>query len=142
MSRRFNGNHNTGSSSANPIVVAGLNLALSYENAAIDRLEKRISETVVPEVKEKLKGHLQNTKEQQHRLRQRIEAIGGFMQPTSEKGKLPIPEPPSTLKMMIENNRSDEEREVWESLNDLIIERAEAIMYKGGIQALESAEGR
>ena len=38
---------------------------------------------------------------------------------------------------MIENNSSDEEREVWESLNDLIIERAEAIMYKGGIQALE-----
>ena len=59
------------------------------------------------------------------------------MQPTSEKGKLSIPEPPSTLKMMIENNSSDEEREVWESLNDLIIERAEAIMYKGGIQALE-----
>ena len=137
MSRRFNGNHNTGSSSANPIVVAGLNLVLSYENAAIDRLENRISETVVPEVKEKLKCHLQNTKEQQHRLRQRIEVIGGFMQATSEKGKLPIPEPPSTLKMMIENNSSDEEREVWESLNDLIIERAEAIMYKGGIQALE-----
>ena len=39
--------------------------------------------------------------------------------------------------MMIENNSSDEEREVWESLNDLIIERAEAIMYKGGIQASE-----
>lgn len=64
MSRRFNGNHNTGSSSANPIVVAGLNLVLSYENAAIGRLEKRISETVVPVVKEKLKGHLHNTKEQ------------------------------------------------------------------------------
>ena len=30
-----------------------------------------------------------------------------------------------------------EEREVLESLNDLIVERAEAIMYKGGIQALE-----
>jgi ferritin-like metal-binding protein YciE len=137
MSPRFNGNHSLGSSSANPIIVAGLNLALSYENAAIDRLEKRISETVVPEVREKLKRHLLSTKEQQDRLKQRIEAIGGFMQPTSEKGKLPIPEPPSTLKMMIENNSSNEEREVWESLNDLIIERAEAIMYKGGIQALE-----
>src|SRR5437867_8356313 len=137
MSPRFNANHNLGSSLANPIIVAGLNLALSYENAAIDRLEKRISETIVPEVKEKLKHHFQNTKEQQDRLKQRIEAIGGFMQPTSEKGKLPIPEPPSTLKMMIENNSSNEEREVWESLNDLIIERAEAIMYKGGIQALE-----
>jgi hypothetical protein len=38
---------------------------------------------------------------------------------------------------MIESNSSDKEREVWESLNDLIIERAEAIMYRGGIQALE-----
>jgi len=137
MSRRFNGIHSLGSSSENPVIVAGLNLALSYENAAIDRLEKRISKTVVPEVKEKLKHHLVNTKAQQDRLKQRIEAIGGFMQPTSEKGKLPIPEPPSILKTMIENNSSNAEREVWESLNDLIIERAEAIMYKGGIQALE-----
>jgi bacterioferritin (cytochrome b1) len=39
--------------------------------------------------------------------------------------------------MMIKNNSSDKEREVWESLNDLIVERAEAIMYRGGIQALE-----
>ena len=39
--------------------------------------------------------------------------------------------------MMIESNSSDKEREVWESLTDLIIERAEAIMYKGGIQARE-----
>jgi ferritin-like metal-binding protein YciE len=38
---------------------------------------------------------------------------------------------------MIESSSSKKEREVWESLNDLIIERAEAIMYKGGIQALE-----
>ena len=38
---------------------------------------------------------------------------------------------------MIESSGSEKEKEVWESLNDLIIERAEAIMYKGGIQALE-----
>ena len=54
---------------------------------------------------------------------QRIEAIGGFMQPTSEKGKLPIPEPPSTLKMMIENN-SQIKKEIWESLNDSRIEKS------------------
>jgi ferritin-like metal-binding protein YciE len=137
MSPQISTNHKLGTSSENPIIAAGLNLALSYENATIDRLEKRISETIVPEVKEKLKQHLQNTKGQQDRLKQRIGAMGGFMQPTSEKGRLPIPEPPLTLKMMIENSSSHEEREVWESLNDLIIERAEAIMYKGGIQALE-----
>jgi hypothetical protein len=63
--------------------------------------------------------------------------MGMGMEPISEKGRLPIPEPPQNLKIMIESNSSDKEREVWESLNDLIIERAETIMYRGGIQALE-----
>jgi ferritin-like metal-binding protein YciE len=125
------------SAAANVIAITGLNLALSYENAAVDRLEKRLSESIVPEVKEKIKRHLEQTKEQQERLKQRIKALGSGMEPISEKGQLPIPEPPQKLKIMIESTSSDKEREVWESLNDLIIERAEAIMYKGGIQALE-----
>jgi len=124
-------------SSKNPIAIAGLSLALSYENAAIERLDKRISESIVPEVKEKIKRHLEQTKEQQERLKERIKTLGGGMEPTSEKGQLPIPQPPHKLKMMIESSSSEKEKEVWESLNDLIIERAEAIMYKGGIQALE-----
>src|ERR671930_633388 len=129
--------YNNSSSSANAISVAGLSLALSYENAAIDRLEKRLQESIVPEVKQKIKHHLQQTKEQQQRLKDRINALGGGMEPISEKGRLPIPEPPQNLKIMIESNSSDKEREVWESLNDLIIERTETIMYRGGIQALE-----
>jgi ferritin-like metal-binding protein YciE len=124
---------------ANFIAITGLNLALSYENAAVDRLEKRLSESIVPEVKEKLKRHLDQTREQQERLKERIKALGGGvgMEPISEKGHLPIPQPPQRLKIMIESSSSDKEREVWESLNDLIVERAESIMYKGGIQALE-----
>jgi ferritin-like metal-binding protein YciE len=132
MSRQLDDNSY---SPANAIAVAGLNLALSYENAAVDRLEKRLSESIVPEVKEKIRRHLDQTKQQQERLRERIKALG--MEPISEKGKLPIPEPPQNLKIMIESKSSDREREVWESLNDLIIERAETIMYRGGIQALE-----
>jgi ferritin-like metal-binding protein YciE len=124
-------------SSANAIAVAGLNLALSYENAAVDRLEKRLSESIVPEVKQKIIHHLDQTKNQQERLRERIKVLGMGMQPTSDKGRLPIPEPPQKLKMMIESSSSDKEREVWESLNDLIVERAEAIMYRGGIEALQ-----
>jgi ferritin-like metal-binding protein YciE len=124
-------------SSANAIAVVGLNLALSYENAAVDRLEKRFSQSIVPEVKQKIKLHLDQTKQQQERLRERIKVLGMGMEPISEKGRLPIPEPPQNLKMMIKNNSSDKEREVWESLNDLIVERAEIIMYRGGIQALE-----
>jgi ferritin-like metal-binding protein YciE len=117
------------------IAVSGLNLALSYENAAIDRLENRLSECIVPEVKEKIKHHLAQTREQQKRLQERIRALGGEI--TSEKGHLPIPGPPQSIKVLIESSSTDNEREVWESLNDLIIEKAEAIMYRGGIQALE-----
>ena len=58
-------------------------------------------------------------------------------EPITESGRLPIPEPPQSLKSMIESGSSTNEREVWELLNDLIIEKAEAIMYQGGIQALE-----
>jgi ferritin-like metal-binding protein YciE len=134
MSSDYNNIH---TSAADAIAIAGLNLALSYENAAVDRLEKRLSESIVPEVKEKLKRHLEQTKEQQERLKERIKVLGGGTEPISEKGQLPIPEPPQKLKIMIESSSSDKEREVWESLNDLIIERAEAIMYRGGIQALE-----
>ena len=117
------------------IAIAGLNLALSYENAAVDRLEKRLSECIIPEVKEKIKHHLLQTKEQQAHLQERIRALGGEITP--EKGHLPVPEPPQSLKALIESHTTDREREVWESLNDLIVERAEAIMYRGGIQALE-----
>ena len=134
MSRQLDDNSY---SSANAIAVAGLNLALSFENASVERLEKRLSESIVPEVKQKILHHLDQTKKQQERLRERIRVLGTGMPPTYEKGRLPIPEPPHKLKMMIESSSSDMEREVWESLNDLIIERAEAIMYRGGIQALQ-----
>jgi ferritin-like metal-binding protein YciE len=134
MSRQSDDNNY---SSANVIAVAGLNLALSFENAAVDRLEKRLSESIVPEVKQKIIHHLDQTKRQQERLMERIKVLGMGMEPTSEKGTLPIPEPPQKLKMMIESSSSDKEREVWESLNDLIVERAEAIMYRGGIEALQ-----
>ncbi|HEY7082984.1 MAG TPA: DUF892 family protein [Nitrososphaeraceae archaeon] len=117
------------------IALAGLNLALSYENAAVKRLEKRISETIDEELKERLDRHLVQTREQQGRLKDSIKTMGG--EPITDSGRLPIPEPPQSLKSMIEGGSSPNEREVWESINDLIIEKAEAIMYQGGIQALE-----
>jgi Domain of unknown function (DUF892) len=115
--------------------VVGLTLALSYENAAVDRLERRLSESIIPEVREKLNRHLVQTREQQERLKERIRALGG--EPISERGRLAIPEPPQSLKSMIDIQSTANEKEVWEELNDLIIERAEAIMHEGGIQALE-----
>lgn len=43
--------------------IAGFNLALSYENVAVDRLEKRFSGSIDLEVKEKLSRHLVQTRE-------------------------------------------------------------------------------
>ena len=53
---------NNSYSSANVIAIVGLNLALSYENATVDRLEKRVAESIIPEVKEKIKRHLEQLK--------------------------------------------------------------------------------
>ena len=66
--------NNSSDSSANAIAIVGLNLALSYENAAVDRLEKRVAESIIPEGKEKIKRHLEHTKQQQERLKERIKA--------------------------------------------------------------------
>jgi ferritin-like metal-binding protein YciE len=144
----------------NITAIYGLNLALSYENASIDRLEQRLSECTVPEMKKNLVRHMKETREQQIRLIHEIEVlIGGIkdpalttgesgnsaslieshaatLGPTNEKGRLPIPEPPAYLKAVMDAVGTDSERDVWESVNDLIIERAETIMYRAGIDAL------
>ena len=44
------------------------NSVLSMENAACKRLEKRINEVSLPEAKQQLQHHLEETKEQQKRL--------------------------------------------------------------------------
>jgi ferritin-like metal-binding protein YciE len=144
----------------NITTIYGLNLALSYENASVDRLEQRLSQCSVIEVRKALERHLKETREQQNRLRKRIEVLSGgvagigggggksdnavlvesdgdTMKPTNEKGRLPIPEPPASLKAIMDSVGTDSERDVWESVNDLIVEKAETIMYKAGIDALK-----
>jgi hypothetical protein len=54
------------------------------ENAAADRMEKRLSESIDPEVKEKINRHLAQTREQQDRLKLTIRALGG--EPLIENG--------------------------------------------------------
>jgi ferritin-like metal-binding protein YciE len=146
----------------NITTIYGLNLALSYENAAADRLEQRLSQCKVPEIKKNLERHLRQTNEQQKRLRQRIYVLaantvdytdvdGGkngpamlsssnLLKATDEKGHLPVPEPPVSIKMIMDAVGTESEREVWESVNDLIVERAEVVMYRAGIDALQLLE--
>ena len=49
-----------------------LNGALAMENAGIERLQTRISETIVPEAKQKMQHHLEESKVHVERLNQLI----------------------------------------------------------------------
>lgn len=144
MSRSRKGKHDSGMDFGKKVTaIYGLNLALSYENAAAERLEQRASQCIVQEVKKNLERHLKQTRGQQERLKERIQALaaGGdssdAMTPTAESGRLPVPEPPRSFRNIMDEVGTEREMEVWESVNDLIVEKAEAVMYRAGIQALE-----
>ena len=63
-----------------------LNKVLSAENAAIERLEKRIQETPMEDSKKILQQHLQEEKEQQKRLQNLISTYG--KKPTDSKADI------------------------------------------------------
>jgi ferritin-like metal-binding protein YciE len=63
-----------------------LNEILSAENAAIERLERRILETSIQDSKKLLQQHLQEEKEQQRRLKDLISAYG--KKPTDSKADI------------------------------------------------------
>lgn len=63
-----------------------LNEVLSVENAAIERLERRIQETAIQDSKKILQQHLQEEKEQQRRLVDLISTYG--KKPTDSKADL------------------------------------------------------
>ena len=72
-----------------------LNETLSIENAAIERLELRIQQTTLEDVKRQLQQHLQETREQQQRLINLIKnrRVGTTFSPTSSKADLPLLNP-------------------------------------------------
>jgi ferritin-like metal-binding protein YciE len=72
-----------------------LNEMLSTENAAVERLESRIQQTTLDDVKRQLQQHLQETREQQQRLINLIKnrGIGTTISPTSAKADLPVLNP-------------------------------------------------
>jgi ferritin-like metal-binding protein YciE len=68
---------------------------LSTENAALERLEWRIQETSLDNLKRQLQQHLQETREQQQRLINLIKnrGVGTTISPTSSKADLPFLNP-------------------------------------------------
>jgi ferritin-like metal-binding protein YciE len=124
-----------------------LNEILSVENAAIERLQSRIQETSLEDIKEKLQHHLQETISQQQRLNNLIKNRGGIA--TSAKADLPILNPKTETTSRVDEmistatttDRQNEEalksivrmkseKELIEIKQDAIIENAEIVSYK------------
>jgi ferritin-like metal-binding protein YciE len=116
-----------------------LNGALAMENAGMERLRTRIDETLLPEARQQMEHHLQESEVHQERLREMITTIGG--KPTEEKMGLPIPEYPQSMVEMMKNTMTKQEWELKRSEEDLINESAEAICYQMLIQKAQMAGG-
>jgi ferritin-like metal-binding protein YciE len=74
-----------------------LNEVLSVENASIDRIQSRIGETSIPNLKARLQRHLEETVKQKNRLERLIKEELRSGEPTKEKAQLRIPSPPKEL---------------------------------------------
>src|SRR5215203_5496938 len=73
---------------ANQKIIQYLNDALAMENAAEDRIQSRLQETIVDDTRMQLQDHLDETRSQKDRLKQIITSHGG--EPTDAKADLPI----------------------------------------------------
>jgi len=108
-----------------------LNEALAIENAAVQRLQSRIKQTKIDNVKQRLQLHLEETRGQQNRLKQLISDLGdgGKSAATKDKAQLPIYTPPKSLTKLVERIMTSAELELKAAKEDAIIENAEIIIY-------------
>jgi ferritin-like metal-binding protein YciE len=108
-----------------------LNEALSIENAAVQRLQSRIKQTRIQNVKQRLQAHLEETKGQQDRLKQLISDLGNGQRnaATKDKAQLPIPTPPKSLTNIFGRMMTSAEYELKAAKEDAIVENAEIILY-------------
>jgi ferritin-like metal-binding protein YciE len=104
-----------------------LNETLSFENAAVSRLQSRIKEIQLEDAKQQLQQHLEVTKEQQNRLKQLITNLGA--RPTNNSGQLPILVPPKAVTNTLKKSMTSAEQQIKAAKEDLIIENAEVTMY-------------
>jgi ferritin-like metal-binding protein YciE len=122
-------------------LVQYFNEALAMENAAADRIQSRIGETLVEQAKQQLQYHLEQTIQQQDRLKDIITNLGGS--PTGAKASLPKLAPmtmdtiSNTVKEAAKSITSEEDRKVMDAEKELIrtkedaiIENAEIVSYK------------
>jgi len=113
-----------------------LNETLSMENAAVERLKLRIKQTKIENVKQRLRLHLEETREQQNRLKQLISDVGG-KNPTKDKAQLPIPWTTKTMAKMVGRMMTSAELELKGAKEDAVIENAEIVLYDMLMQLVE-----
>jgi ferritin-like metal-binding protein YciE len=116
-----------------------LNGALAMENSGIERLQTRISETIVPEAKQQMQLHLDKSKLHIVRLNQLINSLGG--RPYQGKLALPLPKYPQPMIEKMNNSMTKPEWELKRSEEDLISESAESVCYLMLIQKAQMAGG-
>jgi len=115
----------------NQKLILHLNEALAIENAAVQRLQSRIKQTRIENVRQRLQVHLEETKVQQDRLKQLISDLGNGQKNafTKDKAQLPIPTPPKSLTNIFGRMMTDAELELSAVKEDAIVENAEIILY-------------
>jgi ferritin-like metal-binding protein YciE len=115
----------------NQKLILHLNEALAIENAAVQRLQSRIKQTRIENVRQRLQVHLEETKVQQNRLKQLISDLGNGQKNafTKDKAQLPIPTPPKSLTNIFGRMMTDAESELSAVKEDAIVENAEIILY-------------
>src|SRR6187200_509444 len=109
-----------------------LNSSLAMENAALERVQRRVQQTILEDARQQLQNHLEETKQHQYRLSQLITKLGGS--PTQEKGQLPIAMPPDSIRNVMHPSMTSAEQELMRSVEDAIVENAEVIGYNLLIQ--------
>jgi ferritin-like metal-binding protein YciE len=114
-----------------------LNDALSIENAAIKRLQLRLRQTKLPDIKVQLQHHLDETREQQSRLKQLISSLD--QKPTNDRGRLPVTSSPKSIEKMLKKSMTDAEEELKGAKEDAIVESAEIVLYDMLIQFAQKA---
>jgi ferritin-like metal-binding protein YciE len=107
-----------------------LNESLSIENIGVQRLQSRIKQTKIENAKQRFEIHLEETREQQDRLRQLISELGGGkVAATKDSAQLPIHTPPKSLTKIAGKMMTAAELELKAAKEDAIVENTEIILY-------------
>jgi ferritin-like metal-binding protein YciE len=116
-----------------------LNSLLAMENAGIERLQSRVQEVSLPDAKQRMQHHIEESMVHQERLQQLVASIGGT--PTTDKLGLPLPSYPQPMLDMMNNLMTKEEWELKNAEFDMIVENAEVVCYLMVIQKAQMAGG-